>query len=489
MNVCDEIARHAARRPETAALIDGGRVISYRELDLAVRRTASHLLALGVRAGDRVGLCLKDNAEHFVALLAVARMGAVILPLDWRAKPDELRRLERKFAPRLVLVEDGAARSTEAFAATPTEALDDAWRAAVAAAPAPAPDDAAFADDGAADFVIALSSGTTGEPRGAIVTHDEYIARIARYVRNYGATLGVTAVSVTPLAFSAGRNKVFYLLFGGGTIVLYPTLFAPEEFVEQVARHRAGYAFVVPTVLRWLLKLPDTGAPLLPSLKVLSTGGAFISAAEKREVLRRISPNLHISYSSSATGQISLLRPAEMATHAESVGRANHLVDVEIVDGDGQKLPPGEVGRLRCRGSGIGARFYGEEPDGDARDGWIYTGELAMLDGDGYIFLKGRTSEIIIRDGINIYPEEIEQLLRAQAGVAEAAVVGKHSEAHGEEAVAFVVADGPLDPHDLLAACRRRLMSYKVPSEIVVVDSLPKTTAGKIRKKELAARL
>jgi len=482
--VSDLVTSVAADHPELAAMIEGDRTITYRKLETTVRRTAAHLHSLGVTPGDRVGLCLKDNANHLIALLAVARAGAIALPLDWRGKPAELRHQTARFLPRLVLVEDGATGETGAVSI----ALDRSWHAAVAAAA----DDMDFPNDANADFLISPSSGTTGEPRGALVTHIDYAARYARLQRGFGLPFGLRGLSVTPLVYSAGRNNSLYLLFGGGTVVFYPPLFAPEEYVEQINRNGATFAFVVPTVLRWLLKLPQSKALLFPSMKVFTTGGAFVSAEEKREFVRRVSPRLHVSYSSSSTGQISLLMPDEMETRAESAGRPQHLVEVEMVDDDDRVVPTDVTGRLRCRGPGIGGRFFGEDPPrveaGQAHP-WLYTGELAAFDRDGYIHLRGRVSEIIIRDGINIYPEEIETLLRAQPGVAEAAVVGRPSDEHGEETVAFVVADGPLDAGVLLHACKRQLTRYKVPSEIIFMDALPKTVAGKVMKNDLAASL
>jgi len=483
MNLADLLARYAGTQPDAAALLEGERTITWAALDALVRRSAAQLQDLGVRPGDRVGLNLKDHADHVIAMLAAARMGACFVPIDWRARPAEKARLAEAFDLRLAL-NDPATSPVPDRAGV---ALDDDWHAAVRRAPTARE----FPSEGDAELFIAVSSGTTGAPKGAPATHTMFLHRIAKYTYAYGPMHGHRYLSVQPLCYAAGWFHLFIVMAGGSTIILRPPLFTAEEYVADVARHGASFAFVVPTVLRWLLKLPSGDGPLLPSLRVLVAAADVMHAEEKRAVLRRVSPHFHESYSSSATGTISILKPWEIEHRAASVGYPNLLTEVQIVDPADRPLPPDEIGRLRVRGPGVATRYYGD-PEAEARDfkdGWYYTGELAARDDAGYLYLKGRASNMILRGGVNIYPEELEPVIEQHPRVAAAAVLGATHAELGQEVVALIVPAGPLAERELLAHCRRQLAPHKVPSRIVLVDDLPRNPAGKIRRAELGELL
>lgn len=483
MNICDPISQQAITRPEIPAIIDGERTVSYRELDWLVRKTAAHLIDRGVAPGDVVGLCLKDHADHLIALLAVARMGAVVLPMDWRARAEEQARLAAGFDAALVLTDAGA----KDVPGSPAISLDEAWQRAIAGAAA----DRGISRGEDTIFCIGVTSGTTGTPKGLEITHSQYGHRIANNRIWLNRDAPGRYLSVTPLCFGAGRNHCLYQLTVGGTVILHPTLFSAEELVEAVARHRASAIYLVPTVLRWLLALPGDGRLALPGLGVLKAGAATLHGEEKRRLVRRVNPNLYQSYGATMVGTISLLFPNDIAEKAESVGRPTPFSEVEIVNEADKPVGPGTVGRLRCRGPAMACGYYGGGVEGEEnfRNGWAYPGELAMMDDDGYLYLKGRASDLIIRGGVNIYPHEIEQVLLAHPDIAEAAVVGSPSREFGEEVTAFVVSQGDIAVREVMAHCRARLTAHKAPRRIIPVEALPKTAAGKVRKRELAARL
>lgn len=484
-NVADLIAQHARHTPDAPALIDGDRVIDYAGLDNLVTKTAAHLARLGARPGERIAICLKDRPEHVIALLGAGRMGAVGVPIDWRAREAEKARLIAAFGLSLALIEPGAS----ALPATRSIAVDDSWARAVDAAPAVPPP--ALAADGA--FHIALTSGTTGVPKGVAVSHAQQIIRFLALAHSLGETRQARYFSATPLCFAAGRTHCLFHLMAGNSVILYPPLFTAGEFVDAAVAARADCAFVVPTVLRWLLDLKGRAAPLLPGLRYLIAAGAPLSAEEKIAALRLISPRFHETYGASAAGVISILTPEAIAERPDSVGQPILLTEVEAVDDQDRPLVAGQVGHLRCRGPGIGTPIHGRSEgspvDETMRDGWYYPGELAAVDARGNIFLKGRASSLIIRGGVNIYPEEIEAVLLAHPAVAEAACIGASSRDYGEDIVAFVVARDPSAAMEIEAHCRRELASYKVPRRIVVVERLPKSASGKVKRAELAALL
>jgi acyl-coenzyme A synthetase/AMP-(fatty) acid ligase len=263
-------------------------------------------------------------------------------------------------------------------------------------------------------------------------------------------------------------------------------LFTAEEFAEAFDQAQATIAFVSPTVVRQLLAIAADGRVLFPEAPVLVSGGAPIFADEKREAVRRLSANFHQQYGSAATGPMAILRPDEMTEHAASVGRPLPLVDMEAVDDDGRVLGPHIPGRLRCRGPGIGSPMGSGDSADDFRDEWYYPGEIAALDERGYIFLQGRTSEVIFRGGTKIAPNEVEAVLQAHDAVVEAAVVARASAGNEQDIVAYVVAARPIGPGEILAHCRIHLTAYKVPREIHLVRELPRTSSGKVDKRMLA---
>jgi acyl-CoA synthetase (AMP-forming)/AMP-acid ligase II len=478
MNLADVVAGHAEANPETFAVIDGERRYAYRDLDHLIRCGAAHLRSLGIGPGDPVAICLGDNADHVIALLSAARLGAVAVPIDWRAPPRERARVVQGFGAKLMLIEPGAGP----VAGIPSRAVDAAWYAEAERHG----NRETFSSDADAPLMVGLTSGTTGAVKGMMVTHRQMLARAAPF-DSILTDRPHRYLSTSPLAFSAGRNYCLTHIIKGHTVVFHPPLFTADEYVEVVNRSRATVGFVVPTVIRWLIDLPRSGRPLLPYIEVLMCGGAPLTAEEKRATLERVTPNFYEFYGTVATGPISFLRPQEIAEHAGSAGRPAPLWDLAIVDEDDRPVETGATGRVRVRGPALASGLVGASAgDGEGfQNGWYYTGDLAALDEAGFLNLKGRASDVILRGGSNVYPDEVEAILIGHEGVVEAAVVGRPSHGLGEEVVAFVVARGVVDPEGLISYCRSRLTGFKVPSEIVLVADLPKTSFGKVDRKRL----
>ena len=453
MNICDLLDQHTLIQPDHEAIIDGERTITFRELGTLIRKTAAHLVDLGVKQGDHVGVCLKDNADHLIAMLAVTRMGGVVLPVDWRAKAPESKNLTAVFGVSLVLTEDGA----NSIPDTPSVALDAVWHAAVARSDGSRD----FPHDSDAPAVIGLTSGTTGIPKGVALTHAHEFARTLSNWFGLDLQRNERYFSIMPLSFHAGRSLSFRHLMVGNTVILYPSLFRAEELVDAIDEYRATVFSAVPTVLRRLLELPEQPGPLLPGLRRITGSSAAMYAEEKSEVMRRLSPNYYEIYASSGGGYITILRSDDIEKRADSVGQPAYLTEVQIVDEDDKPLPAGETGRLRCRGPGVSTGFFNDidDPSGNEmfRDGWCYTGEIAAMDEASYVRLKGRISEQIIRGGINIDPGEIERALHTRPAITEAAVVGRPSKGLGEEVVAYVATKGTVDVGELSVHCRNLL--------------------------------
>jgi len=479
-NLTDAILHFGRVSPDAPALTDDCGTLSYGALAARIRGTAAHLRALGLRHGDRVGLVLRDSAAQLVALLGICHVGGIAAPLDWRAKPAENAAFLAGIAPAALLVEPGAAP----LGACPNLPLDDAWHGAVAAA--------AAADDyqtGWQDaFAISATSGSTGQPKFILMTHTQYYFAIAGMFELLGLAGRHRFLCTMPLYYSGGRNSCIAHLLRGDCVVLHPSLFSADEYVGIVTRQAITVAGLVPSMVRQLLAAPGP-EPMLPGLATLFCTGAPLHAEEKREAARRLSPHFHERYGTAETLAISILRPADFATRADSVGRPHSLAEITIADEADNPLPTGATGRLRYRGPGLGTPLNGIAGNPNFRGGFYYPGEIARLDEAGYIFLAGRTSDVIIRSGAKFFPAEIEAVLAEHGCVAESAVFG-HPGAGGEDnVVAFIVPRSPVSVGALLAHCRGRLSPHKVPRQFHIVAELPKNTAGKIDKRALAAAM
>lgn len=483
MNIADVLIEHAHARPQHPAMIHGSRVIAYREMDALVRRTATYLQQLGIGSRAIVGVCLRDTPEHLVVLYAIARSGAALLPMDHRWTAEEKRRVAEFFAAALVLREADDALSPSLRSI----AVDQQWHRAVAAT---APADS-FPSDAEADFCLSLSSGTTGIPKGPMITHGHMAARYVAQRKSLGLRPEDRFMVALPLYFGAGRNLTLGEVNNGATLVFNPPPYEPEQIVQVIAEQRIDVTLLVPTVLRRLLSIAPSHGHLLPQLRLMFSTGAVLHPDERKAVLARVSPALCNYYGSTEGGGLTLLRPADPPEVEDSVGRPIHAMDVEIVDPEDRPVPPGTVGRVRYRGPTVADSFF-RNPEASKsafRDGWFYPGDLGRLDAGGYLYLAGRAKDMIIRGGINIYPEEIEQTLLSHDAVGDAAVVAWPSKERGEEIAAFVVAKRQVSGGELVDHCRKFLAPYKVPREVFFLDQFPKSGMGKVLKPELAKQL
>jgi acyl-CoA synthetase (AMP-forming)/AMP-acid ligase II len=465
-------------QPAAPALVDEDRTISYGELAQLVLRTAGHLHTLGISRGDYVGLCLRDDWRHVVALLAVARLGATFVQIDPRTRPVEKARIAAAFDFKLILTLPDA----DANANCTTLPLDSAWHRRIAQAEAPS----SLPDEWDDPMVVQSTSGTTGLPKFSVATHSQFYFRLASLCEYMPTTRPHRYLATLPLFSALGRNVFLLHLLHGSTIILYPSIFTATEFVEIATKHHASVAAVAPSSVRQLLAASEIGVPLLPKLELLICGGAPLFADEKLEALCKLTANFHEMYGVSAFGPISVLRPKDIPKWADTAGRPFPLAEIEIVDEGDRPVAARETGRLRCRGPALAPPIAGESAD-DFRNGWHYPGEIAALDEAGYLHLQGRTSEVVFRGGAKVFPTEIEAVLQAHEKVADAAVVVCGSSASEQELAAYVIAKGEVTPGQLLAHCRQQLTPYKVPRQIYIVPELPRNLSGKVDKRALAS--
>lgn len=475
MNIAALISRHADSQPTRLAIDGNGESFSHAALDIAVRRLARRIRSAGIVPGDLVGLRLRDTPAHLIALLAVARIGAIALPMDWRGAGPEIGRIVERFRPKLVLVDDA-----KPIAAVTTAGVNDLS--------ATEPDDARPASLVDSPLVYGLTSGTTGAPKGIVTTHEEMFGRFVAFTMGRLIDRDDRYLVPLPLVFDAGRAISFALLTLGARINLFPTLFDPRELVDGVNATGATALIVTPKTSRALLGLPAGEGHLMPGLRAYVATAGKLQPEERAALRARVAPRVIDYYGTTGGGPVALITGDEPDVSPTAAGRLVAGIEVDVVDDMGAVAVSSATGRIRMRGPGVTRSFAGETVAGGdegIRDGWYYPGDTGYFDDRGVLHLTGRAAELIKRAGLMIHAQEVEYVLSLHESVIEAAVVGIPTGVNDEDVVAFIVAKGSADSSSILRHCRQNLAGYKVPQRVVVVDAMPRNTNGKIVKADL----
>ena len=476
-NLADALAMHARTRPDHLALVDGARRLTHAELYIQVLALAYKLTSQGFAAGSIVGLCLRDSLESVVCMWACARAGMVLLPLDWRWTMSERDAVIRHFKAICVITEPDIALS-----ACPTVTWQKLQDCQTATSQANLP--VTTLDS---PLLISLSSGTTGRPKGPVVTHRHFLRRFWTHWINLGLNANSRFICATPLYFGGGRTLTLSVIFSGGTAILHAPPFAPESLAQSVRQHNADALFLVPTQLRRLLDSPVETRQSFQQLKLLISSGAPLQPNERTAIRLNLCHGLHEYYASTEGGGISLCTPEDYDKHLTSVGRPVYAVEVEVVNDEDQPLKAGQVGHLRYRGPGVADEFFNdvEQTQEHFRSGWFYPGDLAEKDVQGYIYLRGRSKDVVNRGGIKIYPNEIEDTLMQLPKLRECCVIGRPDPMLGESLACAWVGDAAMDQTELASYCSTHLAPYKMPSSWLRLDELPRNSAGKVVKDKL----
>lgn len=494
--VADPLLAAAARWPDRTALVVGARRIDYRSLARAALALATRLQRTGVGPGDRVGLLAAETAAAVVAIHGIRLAGGVLVPLHRRSPAAELERLARRVRPALLLHDVVTATTARALHGTvPVVDLDPLATATgrstdLADAPPLLPD---------APGAILFTSGTTGEPRAAVLRHRNLLASAAAWNAFLRPRPTDVWLATLPFAHVAGLGILLRAALEGLPVVVHEG-FDPEAVLRDLAEGGVSHLSLVPTQLRRVLEAAGSSPIRAPALRALLLGGAPIPPELVRTAAVRGLPVVPTYGLTEAASGVTALPPAEAADHSESAGRALPGLRIEIVAENGGPARVGEVGEIVVAGPTVFAGYDGD-PEATARalrDGRLRTGDLGALDAEGRLRVVERQAERIVSGGENVSPTEVEQVLAAHPDVADAVVVGRADPEWGTVPVAGVTLrpDTPLAeaaPDRLEAAlrdfARERLAGFKVPKRIVRLESIPRTPAGKVPRRVAAAEI
>ncbi|HVL90791.1 MAG TPA: AMP-binding protein [Actinomycetota bacterium] len=501
LNISAGIREFAVATPGATAVVDGERALTYAALDDRARRFGNALLAAGLTPGDRVAVVLGNRLEYPEIAAGIARVGMQMVPVNPRLTAPEVTYIVGHSEARATVVDESLSGTVAPALGEHDQrlvlsidgtSLGPSYETALEKAPAA---DAGIEVDEREPFCVAYTSGTTGRPKGVMISHRSRSLTFYGTALEWGLGPGRRTIAVAPMYHGAGFAFGFGALHVGGELWMLRS-FDAEPFLAMCAQSRAQSVFLVPTHAQMIRALGDD-ATMIYDLTGLET--LYFNAAPMPHPLKLWVADafphvaLHELYGSTEAGIVSNCRPADVLRKPGSVGPPWFMTEVRVVDEDGNPVAPGGTGELFSRSPFL---MNGYLKDDEATlacttpDGFLSSGDVAREDEDGFLYIVDRTKDMIISGGTNVYPREVEDVLITHPEVRDVAVAGLPDETWGEQVAAFVVVapgsnagDKELDAH-----CRASLAGFKIPRRYVFLDALPRNAAGKILKRELRDR-
>jgi long-chain acyl-CoA synthetase len=490
MNLATNLTTSTERDSDHVAVKLDDAELTYAQLDEASARVAGLLRAHGVEPGDRVGVMLPNVPYFPVAYYGILRAGGVVVPMNVLLKKREVAFYLRDPEAKLLFAWHGFAEDAQAGA-------DEAGVECLLVEPgefetlvgeAEPVTEVHDADD-EDTAVILYTSGTTGTPKGAELTHAN-LSRNAEVSRGlFGAGADTVVLGCLPLFHSFGQTCAMNTtILAGGTLTLIPR-FDPGKALEIMARDEVNVFMGVPTMYGALLHHPDRDDADLSRLKLCASGGSALPVELMHAFEKAFGAKILEGYGLSETSPVASFNHPDRERKPGSIGTPVDGVEMKVVDDDGNEVDQGEVGEIAVRGHNV-MKGYWRKPDATeetVKDGWLHTGDMAQIDEDGYFFIVDRKKDLIIRGGYNVYPREIEEVLYEHPAVREAAVLGVPHDEYGEEvAAAVALKDGEeVSAEALRDFVKEQVAAYKYPRRVWFVDDLPKGPTGKILKREI----
>ena len=504
MNIAWWVQRWSDLHPDKPAVIFEEEQITYAELNQRANRASCWLQSLGIEKGDRVAVMLNNCPEFIELFLACARLGAIFVPLNFRSAPPELDYFLKNCRPRLFVfghefidnvkkldfenTRPQSLLSSVGKAPTDTAVLDYISESIAFDGRKPFLTRSLGPSDPEEPQVIMYTSGTTGRPKGAVLSYRKTFFNCLNADIFFKMHFDDTMLVILPLFHSGGLFiQASPVIYKGATMVMHPK-FDPVKVYQDIERYKVTKFLGVPTVYRALVKVDPQERGDISSLKVCAGGGEkttpelFEKCREAGLAFRQVMGQTETSILLWASEEDSFRKPG-------TVGRPVFHAEVNIVDQNGRPVKTGDVGEIVVRGS-IMMKEYWQDPvrtEETIRNGMLYTGDLARTDEEGYYFLIDRARDMYITGGENVYPAEVERILREHPDIEDIAVVGVPDERWGEVGQAFVITkkDSNFAAESLIGFCKERMAKFKCPKQVVFCEDFPRTSLGKVRKREL----
>jgi acyl-CoA synthetase (AMP-forming)/AMP-acid ligase II len=511
VNTADLLTIPASIVPDQEIMVFGDRRQTYQETMTRVQRLAGALAALGISKGERVAV-LDTNSAHYVeAYFATSLLGAIFVPLNCRARAEELEYMATTAGARMLMVGDrygplvsrirerlrGVTHYVAMESPQPEMVLFEALIAEASGAAG-----AAEVDDEDVNILM-YTSGTTGRPKGVMLTYNDLVAYVCGHTDLANGTPRGSSLLCVPLYHIAGVTSMMTSLFTGRRLVILRQ-FAPAAWLDTVQRERITHAFLVPTMLKRVIEHPDFDRCACSSLEILAYGAAPMPVPVIRRALEMFPPTVGFISAfgqTETTATVTMLLPEDhrlggapqeverKLQRLSSIGRPLPDVEVRVVDAAGAAVTRGEIGEIAVRTPRL-MKGYVSPGDATAQtivNGWLHTRDMGWMDDDGYLYLAGRKDDLIIRGGENISPAEVEAVLHTHPAIDEAAIIGVPDVEWGEQVMAIVVprAGSTLTAEEVIDWCYQRLASFKKPALVHFVRELPRNPLGKVLRQEL----
>ena len=509
MRLHDFLDYHARERADVEFAIQGDRRLTYGDAEQAVNRLANALVGAGVQVDDRVAILSKNSIEYVLLYFACSKAGAVLVPLNYRLAPPEWSYIVNDARAKAIFVADEFVQGVESIRgdlATVSRFVSiggqhDGWDdfARLEEGQPSTPPDRRITSD--RDVYQMYTSGTTGRPKGAVLTHAAVTANTQQVAFAMATTLradpGERWLIVAPVYHAAAAITVFSGIYWAACLYIMPD-FIPHEVVRVLDEERVSMTTLVPAMIQaCLVMVPDVAQRTYENLRLISYGGSPIAEQTLRRAVEVFKCDFAQGYGmTETTAVLTYLLPSDHQRALRekpelllSAGRPLIGTDIRIADAEDNPVPTGQIGEIIARGPQL-MRGYWNQPDASneaLRGGWMHTGDAGVMDEEGFIYIQDRVKDMIVSGGENIYPREVEEVLFKHQAVADAAVIGVPDERWGETVKAIVVLrEGQTaTPEEIVDFCRSQLGGYKVPRSVEFAQDLPRNPSGKVLKREL----
>jgi acyl-CoA synthetase (AMP-forming)/AMP-acid ligase II len=504
----DQIIRyHAIQRPDKLALTLDDCTLSWEALNIRACRIANGLIAEGIQPGDRVAILGENSIDHVTLMLGAGKIGAVTVAINHRLAGPELKYVVDHCEARLLVVPDAQfipSVAALALANKPAllgvaDPLPDSWRNWEHWWSDHIDSEPESVTNSEQAFLQLYTSGTTGRPKGAVISHRNLLdlSYAGMVSAEHRLNIGDNELVMAPLFHIGAIASLFYTLMIGVNVVLHPA-FKPHAVVDAIEHHKLSSLFMVPAMIQAILKaVPDLDTRDFSTLKRINYGASPIGEALLEQALAVFGCDFQQSYGMTETsGAVAQLTVADhrkaLAGRPEllaSCGRQNAATQMRVVDDNGNELADGELGEIAVKSSTVMMEYW-KQPEQTAkaiRKGWLHTGDIGYRNTEGYFFLMDRKNDVVISGGENIYPNEVERALLLHNSIADVAIIGVPCEKYGEALLAVCVLRDHeiLDEDALIAHCREHLAGYKVPRQYTICDELPRNPSGKVLRTAL----